>query len=330
MLVLLPPTGERNLIYIFEQKIQMVIKMQKTLPLEKRFLRALQTEKNAFYGFELVLDGANARKAVIASNRTLGTEIRNWGRKLWWDENQSKLVATGTIVGFEQLGVPLGEVICMRCKTGWYVFPVPARYRGSMDVVLAVNHPDFKIICDGDTRVIDALPDRVGIVKRFPWYGKIRYLPYDCWDPVFGIPSLAIAKKPQSSCMDNGRLERSDLATVTPIFLNTYGWMIMEPDYWNVKCGVFADATREDLQFGPNSGTLQITVEPTRLVLEAPAELMRPTLQLLVKARACKIEETPNSAEPSDSGLKVIINGSPELVESTLGLLRATRRCKIK
>jgi hypothetical protein len=99
---------------------------------------------------------------------------------------------------------------------------------------------------------------------------------------------------------------------------------------WVSHCGLVVNANLNDVRFGPHAEPLRVIVEPTKLVIEASSDLMRPTLKLLVEARKCELTEAPNLSEQLDTGLRLVIEGSQELLESTLGLLKAARKCEIK
>jgi hypothetical protein len=59
-----------------------------------------------------------------------------------------------------------------------YLFPVMEGYLDKSDCILAVNHPDFELVKDGNDRIIRAA--RIDLIERFPdsygWYlGDAKY-----------------------------------------------------------------------------------------------------------------------------------------------------------
>lgn len=93
---------------------------------------------------------------------------------------------SGTMVGYDEPGKPLGKTIEYydreSCVT--YIFPVPEAYQGKADVVLVTEHPDFTLREDGRYKRI-VLSGEVGIVEGFPADSEKWY---HC-DPRYGIPT---------------------------------------------------------------------------------------------------------------------------------------------
>jgi len=88
------------------------------------------------------------------------------------------------MTAYEEVGKPFSRLVeYIDDKTGIrYVFPVPDEFVGVKNGLLVVEHPDFTLEADGNSRIVRAA--RVELIEKFP-------AAYDRWyltDPKHGIP----------------------------------------------------------------------------------------------------------------------------------------------
>jgi len=145
---------------------------------------AVLVARRTSYGlpFEEGLLKADRENRVIVSNKRMDQALI--GSEEWKSAKDGQPGWTGTMTGYTQPGERLGdtvEYVDPKTNIRW-VFPVPQSFRGEKDCVLVVEHPDFTLERDGNTRIVNAA--KVGLVERFPpvdgWYDK---------DSSYGIPS---------------------------------------------------------------------------------------------------------------------------------------------
>ncbi len=144
-------------------------------------------KKKAGVPMEEALRSADAEGLTIAPNRRVAEAVTG-GNIKWICIRESLPCWTGTMVGYDEPGKPLGESIGFTDeRTGIrYVFPVPKDHVGEKNIALVAEHPDFTLEADKNDRIVHAA--EVGIVP-FPDYEG--YFPAD---PRYGIPTGDRAK----------------------------------------------------------------------------------------------------------------------------------------
>lgn len=151
---------------------------------------------------------ADSAGLTIASNKTMDTaciktrDVEINGKTIGLLSRGFSSWA-GTMVAYEEDDKGLGrEITCVDRAGITYVFPVPEEHQGKRNVVLVAEHPDLKLVEDGDKRLVVQARE-VGIVERFPEHlGLFGPLPdrvnYDT-DSKYGIPQGdAVKYSPQT------------------------------------------------------------------------------------------------------------------------------------
>lgn len=182
-----------------------------------RYEKRLHT-KDFFYGmfdkyhisnqrpFEESIQLVDEQRRVVASNSRVDEFIHSpspwpkpeWLKKYLWCH-------TGTMTAYVEPGVLLGsEIEFMDPGTDLkWIFPVPAKFRREKDAVLVVEHPNYRIIQEGDNRIIESDPDKIDIVLGFP--GSDGRVDFGDWappgidfpvDPKYGIPTTGELQHP--------------------------------------------------------------------------------------------------------------------------------------
>ncbi|MBU0591261.1 hypothetical protein KKF81_07355 [Candidatus Micrarchaeota archaeon] len=120
---------------------------------------------------EEALRGADASRFIIASNKRLSKALGNPQDRLAISSALS--CWSGTMVAYDKPGKALGDTIEFHNGSVNFVFPVPRKHVGRKDVLLAVDHPNFKLIESGTDRIVKA--SRIDVIDEFPtseqgWY----------------------------------------------------------------------------------------------------------------------------------------------------------------
>ena len=150
---------------------------------------------------EEALAKADEVGVVIASNKRLSRALV--GSKDWRSRRATFACWSGTMAAYDRPDQKLGKAIeYTDSETGIrYVFPVPEEHQGKKNIVLVAEHPEFMLVIDGKTRVVQS--EEVGAVYGFPVASKSAYI----GDPRYDIP---YGKKVERSTQDARCLWRID------------------------------------------------------------------------------------------------------------------------
>ena len=133
--------------------------------------------------FEEGCRAATSEKLIVASSLrlTLALPDRDSRFDCWGKYNRCW---SGTFTAYTKPGRKFGPAVEWLDSSIKWIMPVPEEYRNVRDGILVVEHPNYTIERDGNSRIIRA--SQVDIVEQFPQTGG------DCrWyetDPKHGIP----------------------------------------------------------------------------------------------------------------------------------------------
>src|SRR5271157_2612038 len=137
----------------------------------------------------------NEARLVIASNKRLGQALLSGDGKLikrspCWSGTMTCYTKSGSTFRQESERIA-GERFIVSTDFGStgskktrYLFPVDEEYLDKKNCILAVDHPGFELVKDGDDRIVRAA--RIDLIENFPASNG-----WNVGDPKYGIPSGA-------------------------------------------------------------------------------------------------------------------------------------------
>ncbi len=115
--------------------------------------------------FTGALELADRENFVIPSNRRITRAYLDNDRTM----RESGGCWTGTMTAYAKPGERLGRFIVATEGSQRYIFPVPEQYRNERDAILVVEHPNFRLVRDGDdSMVVVADSSKVECITNFP------------------------------------------------------------------------------------------------------------------------------------------------------------------
>ena len=224
--------------------------MKTAIPKEQRLIRGpgLEVLVPRIRGvpFEEALRIAEQGRRVLASSKRLGKAMV--GSDEWESISEVFACWSGTMIGYVAPGVMLGraiEVVDPNTGCRW-VFPVPAPLMREKDAMLVIEHPNYTLEIDGDSRIVHpAKEGLVDIVRDLPpetgWYEP---------EPKHGIPVRELRDPPRSFKRKNrGFLWRIEMR-VGPIIRGDYNYGVLDNRQVVYACERPPDGDGPDHAFG--------------------------------------------------------------------------------